>query len=210
MTQAGSSGEGDAAGRADFVYGFAGWPGFVGGSGQDDMAFGEALQQALKEYAGTVCLVSHDIEFVENVASTIIAMRPLSIKKYYGDYEYYQQKLSEEGYAELEDKSDTGDKSLNLSKERRKERARLRQELQGEKKAAEKAVSASESALERLEAEKAGLIQQTLNQQVSDYAALNRRLYEVQIEIDNVSAAWETAAARLEEILRINAEIHAE
>ena len=137
-------------------------------------------------------------------------MRPLSIKKYYGDYEYYQQKLSEEGYAELEDKSDTGDKSLNLSKERRKERARLRQELQGEKKAAEKAVSASESALERLEAEKAGLIHQTLNQQVSDYAALNRRLYEVQIEIDNVSAAWETAAARLEEILRINAEIHAE
>jgi hypothetical protein len=57
---------------------------------------------------------------------------------------------------------------------------------------------------------KSRLIQQSLNQQVSDYAALNRRLHEVQLEIDRVSAAWETAAARLEEILRINAEIHAE
>ena len=175
-----------------------------------DIAACEALQQALIEYAGTVCLVSHDIEFVENVATTIIAMRPPGIKKYYGDYEYYQQKLSEEGYAELEDKNDAGDKNPSQSKERRKERARLRQELQGEKKAAEKAVSTSESALERLEAEKADLIQQTLNQQVSDYAALNRRLHDVQQEIDDVSAAWETAAARLEEILHINAEIHAD
>jgi ATP-binding cassette subfamily F protein 3 len=175
-----------------------------------DIAACEALQQALIDYPGTVCLVSHDIEFVENVATTIIAMRPPGIKKYYGDYEYYQQKLSEEGYAELESKNDAGDKNPSQSKERRKERARLRQELQGERKAAEKAVAAAESALERLEAEKADLIQQTLNQQVSDYAALNRRLYEVQLEIDNVSAAWETAAARLEDILRLNAEIHAE
>jgi ATP-binding cassette subfamily F protein 3 len=175
-----------------------------------DIAACEALQQALKEYTGTVCLVSHDIEFVENVATTIIAMRPPGIKKYYGGYEYYQQKLAEEGYAELENKSDAGEKNLSQSKERRKERARLRQELQGEKKAAEKAVAASESALERLEAEKNDLIRQTLSQQVSDYAAINRRLHEALQEIERVSAAWETAAARLEEILRINAEIHAE
>ena len=175
-----------------------------------DIAACEALQQALIDYQGTVCLVSHDIEFVENVATTIVAMRPPGIKKYYGGYEYFQQKVSEEGYAELETDSNSPEKGQNLGKERRKERARLRQELQGEKKAVEKSIAASESALERLEAEKAGLIQQSLNQQVADYAALNRRLYEVQLEIDRVSAAWETAAARLEEILRINAEIHAE
>ncbi|MHB9137959.1 MAG: ABC-F family ATP-binding cassette domain-containing protein [Victivallaceae bacterium] len=175
-----------------------------------DIAACEALQQALIEYPGTVCLVSHDIEFVENVATTIVAMRPPGIKKYYGRYEYFQQKVSEEGYAELETENNSLEKSQNLGKERRKERARLRQELQGEKKAVEKAIAASESALERLEAEKADLIQQSLNQQVADYAALNRRLHEVQLEIDRVSAVWETAAARLEEILRINAEIHAD
>lgn len=175
-----------------------------------DIASCEALQQALKEYPGTVCLVSHDIEFVENVATAIIAMRPPGIKKFYGDYEYYQQKLTEEGYAELESTSNSSDKNSSQSKERRKERARLRQEIQGEKKTAEKAVAAAESSLERLEAEKADLIRQTLNQQVSDYAFLNRRLHEVQQEIDIVSANWETAAVRLEEILRINAEIHAE
>lgn len=175
-----------------------------------DIAACEALQQALIEYPGTVCLVSHDIEFVENVATTIVAMRPPGIKKYYGGYEYFQQKVSEEGYAELAPEDNSPEKGPNLSKERRKERARLRQELQGEKKAVEKAIAASESALERLEAEKADLIRQSLNQQVADYAVLNRRLHEVQLEIDRVSVAWETAAARLEEILRINAEIHAD
>jgi ATP-binding cassette subfamily F protein 3 len=175
-----------------------------------DIAACEALQQALIEYPGTVCLVSHDIEFVENVATTIVAMRPPGIKKYYGGYEYFQQKVSEEGYAELDPEDNSPEKGPNLSKERRKERARLRQELQGEKKVVGKAIAASESALERLEAEKADLIRQSLNQQVADYAVLNRRLHEVQMEIDRVSVAWETAAARLEEILRINAEIHAD
>ena len=175
-----------------------------------DIAACEALQQALIEYPGTVCLVSHDIEFVENVATTIVAMRPPGIKKYYGGYEYFQQKVSEEGYAELDPEDNSPEKGPNLSKERRKERARLRQELQGEKKVVGKAIAASESALERLEAEKADLIRQSLNQQVADYAVLNRRLHEVQLEIDRVSVAWETAAARLEEILRINAEIHAD
>ncbi|MDD3119080.1 MAG: ABC-F family ATP-binding cassette domain-containing protein [Victivallales bacterium] len=57
-----------------------------------DIAAREALQQALAQYEGTVCLVSHDIEFISNVAENIIAMTPQGIHRYYGNYHYYREK----------------------------------------------------------------------------------------------------------------------
>ena len=56
----------------------------------------EALQDALKEYKGSLCLVSHDIEFVRAVSTTIFALTPGKITRYYGDYDYYREKLAQE------------------------------------------------------------------------------------------------------------------
>jgi ATP-binding cassette subfamily F protein 3 len=50
-----------------------------------DLHTRESLQKAISDYKGTVCLVSHDIEFVKKAADTIVEMRPPSIKKYYGN-----------------------------------------------------------------------------------------------------------------------------
>ena len=41
-----------------------------------DIQSREALEQALRDYEGTLCLVSHDIDFVRHVATGIIAMTP--------------------------------------------------------------------------------------------------------------------------------------
>ncbi len=56
----------------------------------------EALEEALSHYQGTLCLVSHDIEFVKAVATTIFYLHPGGITRYYGNYEYFRQKLAEE------------------------------------------------------------------------------------------------------------------
>jgi ATP-binding cassette subfamily F protein 3 len=56
----------------------------------------EALEEALSGYQGTLCLVSHDIEFVKAVATTIFYLHPGGITRYYGNYEYFRQKLAEE------------------------------------------------------------------------------------------------------------------
>ena len=47
-----------------------------------DVTAREALEDALQGFAGTLCVVSHDIEFVRNVAATIIAMTPPGITRY--------------------------------------------------------------------------------------------------------------------------------
>ena len=50
LPEAGSSCKGDAAGRADFPGNFAGWPGFIGCSREDDVTLGESHQQPLGEF----------------------------------------------------------------------------------------------------------------------------------------------------------------
>lgn len=57
-----------------------------------DLQAREALEQAIKEYTGTVCFVSHDIAFVRNVADSIVAITPEGVTRYAGDYVYYQEK----------------------------------------------------------------------------------------------------------------------
>ncbi len=175
-----------------------------------DIVAREALQQSLLKYSGALCLVSHDIEFVTSVASTIIAMQPPGIKKYFGDYHYYRQKLAEEGFSQIQGNIPENDKDINASKERRRNRAKMRQEIQHEKKSAEKKLAQIEQSLEHFESEKNLITQQFASGQVTDYAATNRRMSFIQTEIERISHEWETAAENLERIIRINAEIHAE
>jgi ATP-binding cassette subfamily F protein 3 len=54
----------------------------------------EALEEALRNYNGTLCLVSHDITFVRNLATTIYELSPEGVTRYYGNYDYYREKLA--------------------------------------------------------------------------------------------------------------------
>ncbi len=168
-----------------------------------DIAAREALQQAIAEYEGTVCLVSHDIEFVRNVAENIIAMVPQGIRRYFGDYDYFREKSEQEqrGLAPLPGvrakDEDTG--LADSPKEKRKERAKLRQEMQKEKKALETKVAGFESQIEKAEAEKAKLIASLAeNAPGTDFAGLNRKLKELDSAIQQATGGWEEYALQLE------------
>ena len=50
-----------------------------------DIAAREALQQAICNYTGTVCIVSHDIEFLRGTVTGIVEMRSPGIRLYYGN-----------------------------------------------------------------------------------------------------------------------------
>jgi ATP-binding cassette subfamily F protein 3 len=188
-----------------------------------DIAAREALQEALAQYNGTVCLVSHDIEFVREVADTIVAMRPPGIRKYFGNYEYYLEKSAQENLnvAEenivIDDKAAQGinnsENTFNNSKERRRERARKRQEIAATKKKAEKALKVIESKIEKLEFEQAEtaklLAGDTDSGLTVDFAQVNRRLAELQSELDKCGAEWEKAMENFEEIMELNDAINA-
>ncbi len=173
-----------------------------------DIAAREALQLALKQYQGTVCLVSHDIEFVENSAETIIAMEPPGIRKYLGSYSYYLEKSNSQNIADPS--TATVQETSDQRKERRRERARRRQELQADKNRYEKKVSHLENTIEKLDVESGEILQQlsACGDEPVDYPALNRRLHELQIDQEKATEQWEDAATKLEEIIRLNSEIH--
>jgi len=175
-----------------------------------DIAAREALQEALAQYKGTVCLVSHDIEFVRESANTIVAVRDSGIRKYFGDYEYYLEKSAQEhlGVAEKNIVIVEAKKESN-SKERRRERARQRQELAATKKKAEKVLKKIEVKIEKLEFERAEKVELLAGDGTVDFAEVNQHLARLQSELDRCSAEWEKAMEDFEEIMELNDAINA-
>ena len=175
-----------------------------------DIAAREALQDALAQYKGTVCMVSHDIEFVREAATTIIAMRSPGIRKYFGDYEYYLEKSAQENLGVPEkDIVIVEQKKDNNSKEQRRERARQRQELAATKKKAEQTLKQIENKIEKLESERAELVELLAGDGDVDFASVNRHLAELQSELDKSSAKWEKAMENFDEIIELNDAINA-
>ena len=172
-----------------------------------DIAGREILQEVLQNYKGTLCLVSHDIEFVRNVATTIIAMKEYGVKKYFGNYDYFLEKTAAETAAAAPAAVKVVEKTDN-AKLRRQERAKQRQALSAEKKAAEKRVAELEQKVEKLDARQQELLAKLAEPPGADFGDLMRESAIVQDKLDAATALWEEAMEKLEEILAANAAIH--
>jgi ATP-binding cassette, subfamily F, member 3 len=61
-----------------------------------DIPAKEMLEDALKEYDGTVLIVSHDRYFISQVANKIVELREGELHLFRGDYHYYLDKLAQE------------------------------------------------------------------------------------------------------------------
>ena len=177
-----------------------------------DIQAREALQQAIADYDGTVCIVSHDMEFMQNTATTIIAMNPPGIKKYLGNYDYYRAKLAEDlqmQSASAISSMPEKDADKDNPKEKRKEKAQKRQEMLKVKKALEKETHHLESELEKLEKEKLELSEKlSANLPGTDFPGISRRLAEIAIAEDDLMPKWEESASKLEEFNKEYAKIH--
>jgi ATP-binding cassette subfamily F protein 3 len=100
-----------------------------------DIPAKEMLEAALREYEGTVAVISHDRYFISQVANKIIEIRDGDLCVYSGDYAYYQQKREEET-RESKHKAEVAAKEAKDSLKREKEKAKQsekRQEKQQQK-----------------------------------------------------------------------------
>lgn len=61
-----------------------------------DIPAKETLEAALRQYDGSVLLVSHDRYFISQVANKIVEIRDGELRLYRGDYHYYLEKLEAE------------------------------------------------------------------------------------------------------------------
>ncbi len=67
-----------------------------------DLASREVLEDALKDYPGTVLIVSHDRYFLDKVIDYIYELENQELNKYFGDYSYYKEKKKNEISKQLE------------------------------------------------------------------------------------------------------------
>ena len=152
----------------------------------------EALEGALRAYKGAICVVSHDVTFVRNVAEQIIAIDDTGVTRYPGGYDYYLEK-TETGNR----KPDSGNlkpetqnvKPAPKGKDARKARAQQRE--------AEKQLRKIEKKIDELTEEQTALTDEMMARRDADFATINSRLASIQAEIQSLEARWEKTAEEL-------------
>ena len=181
------------------------------------------LQEALQQYKGTILLVSHDIDFVRAVATSILEITRDGLNRYPGGYDYYCEKKAERerktGEAEslplqnkdsggsansrgMDSPAPMGQNEVKLTaRELRQQRAAERAKVAPRMKELKKRVETAEKKIDELQAALDAASEELFNPKpTTDFAAKNREVRTLQFEIDRYTADWEEAATELESL----------
>ena len=160
----------------------------------------EALESALKAYRGALCLVSHDVTFVRNIAEHIVAIDDAGVSRYPGGYDYYLEKQEAQGARSVV-QGDAGGAAAppstgsDLTPETKN--LKLQRKARAQQREAEKVLRKIEEQIETLSAEQAAITEEMMSRRDADFAAINARLSDIQREIRQLEAEWERAAEEL-------------
>jgi len=100
-----------------------------------DIASKNVLKEALKQFNGTLIVVSHDRDFLQGLTSTVFGFKDKVIKEYLGDIDYFLEQHKMENLREAEkrtvvkvDKS-TSKKAHELTRDQEKQLRKLKNKL---------------------------------------------------------------------------------
>ena len=100
-----------------------------------DIASKNVLKEALRQFNGTLILVSHDRDFLQGLTSTVFGFKDKVIKEYLGDIDYFLEQHKMENLREAEkrtvvkvDKS-TSKKAHELTRDQEKQLRKLKNKL---------------------------------------------------------------------------------
>lgn len=163
----------------------------------------QTLEQTLRDYAGTVILVSHDVTFVRNVATNIVALQPPGIQRYVGNYDYYRERVGNgpavAAPAPKKDEAAPASEAVS-GKERRRMRADQRREAQQRTRGLKKEIESLEQRIQSAEAERAQALADLESGKVTSYSVVNQHLTALQEQIDADTARWEIVSLQLQQV----------
>jgi len=101
-----------------------------------DIASKNVLKEALKQFSGTLIVVSHDRDFLQGLTSTVYGFKDKVIKEYLGDIDYFLEQHKIENLREAEkrtvvkiEKTPQKKEAQQLSKDQEKELKKLHNKL---------------------------------------------------------------------------------
>ena len=161
-----------------------------------DIVSKEILEQALKDYTGTVLYVSHDRYFINQTATRILELTNQQLVNYIGNYDYYLEKRDtvRASFAPADVSAPSLAPSSSEAKQdwkaQKEEQARIRKKENDLKKCEEK-IAALEEQLGRLRAQ---LSDPSLGTQAAKLMELTKEQEQVDAQLEALYEEWEILA----------------
>lgn len=147
----------------------------------------EVLEDALKDYTGTLFVISHDRYFLNSVTDKILELSPYGITEYLGNYEYYLEKkeaLAQEDEDEPEVKTKT---QRILEKKRERERREEEKKERAVIQNLEREISDLENQIRNIDE---SLCQSDIYERPEELTALNSERTELSILLEKKYEEW--------------------
>lgn len=152
-----------------------------------DTSSREQLEQTLREYDGTMLIISHDRYFINKLADRILELNEDGMTEYLGNYDYYIEKSKE--------KSAENDVVNSTPKKPKINEYKLKKEQQSRERKRKTQLKNTEQRIEELDKEIAGLHESLQSEEVtSDYEKLlelTTKLDSLQNELNKQYEIWE-------------------
>jgi ATP-binding cassette subfamily F protein 3 len=181
-----------------------------------DIPSRDVLEQALRDFTGSICFISHDRHFIDAIATKVLVVEPGRIHLFPGNFDDYQkiwkkrlEERAEANGSQGDGKDRDKDKRLAVSSNRKgQERKRFeavwRNELYTLKKPLQERIESLEKALEgghvRLDALNALLGDPDTYQNGNRVQELQKDYQQCQSELRKLTEEWEEKALALEEL----------
>ena len=171
----------------------------------------EVLEEAIRNYEGTVLYVSHDRYFINKTATRIIELFSNRFDNYIGNYDYYIEKKEDvRAYGELQQKDKIPAEAIDpetLQRLEEKESKRLdwenQKELSAKKRKWQNALQKAEEKIAELEERKEALTasMEEVGSDVGRLMEIHREQEAIEKELEEQYAIWEESSLELEQIL---------
>lgn len=161
----------------------------------------EALEETLKNYDGTLLIISHDRYFINKLADRILYLDENGFTEYLGNYDYYIEKTKEKKSTEnAQSKENQIKPKINEYKQRKEQQSNIRK-LKTKIKKCEEKVEELDSLEDELQ------IELSMTNDFDKLTMISTSLDSCQIEKEKVYEEWEKLQIELEE-LENNIKIH--
>lgn len=170
----------------------------------------EILEYALREYTGTLLIVSHDRYFINTVATRIFELRDKKLYNFIGNYDYYEahkdvvyesknaKEASKLGFNSISQKDTVSEKAVDTSG---KDAYLRTKEQQAKQRKLENDIKKTEEKIEELEAQIAKIDEQICLPENATNAAklseLSSKRQELEQVLETVYETWEAFMSNL-------------
>jgi len=167
-----------------------------------DMASRDALSEILKDYKGTLVLISHDRHLLTQVTNNTLDIRKSGPIQFSGSYAEYRSRGSKPAAAPAKKEASASIPKLLDGKQKPEEPAMSPRELSKEIQRIEKLVAQIEAEVADREAEITEIEAQLANLDPSaDVYSITREYQARQEELAGTMSAWEEQSSRLEKLI---------